>query len=80
MKIRAAYETEICVTEAGYVKIEQPNPMGDEPSVVLLTADQLPHVIRELQALLDDRASWDYDQADHDAAADARTASTGAPS
>ena len=77
MKIRAAYETEICVTEAGYVKIEQPDPMGDELSVVLLTADQLPHVIRELQALLDDRESWDFDEKDPSAVADAQSAHAG---
>lgn len=69
MKIRSSYETAIDVTQSGYVRIEQADPMGDEPDVVLLMADQLPAVIRELQALLEDRASWDFDERDQDEAA-----------
>jgi hypothetical protein len=62
MKIRGSYETNIDTTQGGYIRIEQPDPMGDDPMIVLLSADQLPKVIEELQALYDDRESWDYDQ------------------
>lgn len=77
MKIKGSYETEIDATTSGYVKIEQIDPMGDEPSVVLLTADQLPAVIRELQAMLDDRESWDFDERDPDAVAAAEDRQAG---
>lgn len=60
-KLRQAHETEIYVSDAGYVAIKQPGSMGEEDSIVVLTADQLPHVIRELQALLEDRQSWETD-------------------
>jgi hypothetical protein len=66
MKIRGSYDTEIDVTRGGYVRIEQPDPMGGDNSVVLFTADQLPALIRELQALLDDRDSWDFDETESD--------------
>jgi hypothetical protein len=52
-------ETEIYLTEGGYVAIKQPaqNESGDH--VCLLSADQLPELIRELQALYDDRKTWE---------------------
>ena len=51
-------ETEITTTEGGYVAIRQPAPDADLEQVCLLSPDQLPELIRELQALYDDRASW----------------------
>jgi hypothetical protein len=46
-------ETEIYTTDDGFVAIEQPND-----TVVLLSADQLLAVIRELQSCYDNRAEW----------------------
>jgi hypothetical protein len=66
MKIKGSYETEIFPTQGGYVRIEQDDPMGGDESAVVLTADQLPAVIRELQALLDDRESWEFGETDSD--------------
>lgn len=40
-------ETEIYTTEGGYVAITQPAP-SDSQQVCLLSADQLPELIREL--------------------------------
>ena len=51
-------ETEIYTTEGGYVAIKQPAPPESE-QVCLLTADQLPELIRELQSLYDDRRMWE---------------------
>ena len=51
-------ETEITLTDDGYVAISQPARDPDFEQVCLLSSDQLPEIIRELQALYDDRASW----------------------
>lgn len=51
--------TEIYTTEGGYVAIRQPAAVeADDDQVCILSADQLPQLIRELQALYDDRRSW----------------------
>ena len=50
-------ETEISTTD-GYVAIRQPGPDTDFEQVCLLSSDQLPEIIRELQALYDDRKAW----------------------
>lgn len=52
-------ETEIYTTEGGYVAIQQPAPTAAEQQICLLSADQLPQLIRELQTLYDDRKSWE---------------------
>jgi hypothetical protein len=51
-------ETEIYTTEGGYVAIRQPAP-SDSQQVCLLSADQLPELIRELQTLYDHRRTWE---------------------
>jgi hypothetical protein len=52
-------DTEIYTTEGGYVAIKQPAPIAKTEQVCLLSADQLPELIRELQALYDNRQTWD---------------------
>ena len=52
-------ETEIYTTEGGYVAIKQPAPTAESEQVCLLSADQLPELIRELQTLYDDRRTWE---------------------
>lgn len=52
-------ETELYVTEGGYVAIHQPAPTPGEEQLCLLSADQLPELIRELQTLYDDRRTWE---------------------
>jgi len=52
-------DTEIYTTEGGYVAIKQPAPSADVEQVCLLSADQLPELIRELQTLYDDRRKWE---------------------
>jgi hypothetical protein len=59
MKLTKAYETEI-VAKSGYVWIEQEDTTSEGSSTILLHANQLKDVIDELQALLDDRASWEH--------------------
>ena len=54
-----AVDTELYLTEGGYVAIHQPAPSAAEDQLCLLSADQLPELIRELQALYDDRKSWE---------------------
>jgi hypothetical protein len=52
-------ETELYTTEGGYVAIKQPAKTPDVEQICLLTADQLPELIRELQELYDDRKAWE---------------------
>jgi hypothetical protein len=52
-------ETEIYTTEGGYVAIRQPAPAADQQQICLLSADQLPQLIRELQTLYDERKAWE---------------------
>jgi hypothetical protein len=66
LRIKRSYETEVYATEReGYVAIKQRGDNGDE-DLILLTADQLPSVIKELQALCSRRAEWEHDMADRD--------------
>ena len=59
-KIRGGtVDTEIYITEGGYVAIKQPAPTTSDGHVCLLSADQLPELIRELQTLYDDRKTWE---------------------
>jgi hypothetical protein len=51
-------ETEIYTTEGGYVAIRQEAADAAAEQVCILSADQLPQLIRELQALYDDRKRW----------------------
>jgi hypothetical protein len=51
-------ETEISTIDGGYVAIRQPAQDAAFEQVCLLSPDQLPELIRELQALYDDRRSW----------------------
>ena len=67
LKLLPAYETEIYPNKGGYVSIEQRDNMGTgEDSLIVLTASQLPEVIRELQALYDSRESWQGGEPDED--------------
>jgi hypothetical protein len=58
-KIKGAIETQVYTAEGGYVAIKQSAPVGDADQVCKLTADQLPELVRELQALYDARATWE---------------------
>ena len=53
-------QTEVYTTEGGYVAIKQPASVDrHDDQVCLLSADQLPELIRELQALYDGRKAWE---------------------
>jgi hypothetical protein len=52
-------ETEIYTTEGGYVVIKQPAQIAANEQICLLSADQLPELIRELQTLYDGRKTWE---------------------
>lgn len=59
LKLPQAYETEVYVTDGGYVAIKQPDDGRGDDTVVLLTASQLGPVIEELRARLNDREEWE---------------------
>ena len=52
-------ETVLYTTEGGYVAILQPAQDETTEQICLLSADQLPQLIRELQALYDNRRTWE---------------------
>lgn len=49
MKMKASFETEVYLCEGGYLAIKQIDPLGDEPTVVCLTHEQVKLLARELQ-------------------------------
>jgi hypothetical protein len=53
-------QTEVYTTEGGYVAIRQPAQIdAADDQVCILSADQLPELIRELQNLYDHRKTWE---------------------
>jgi len=66
LRIKRSYETEVYAEEReGYVVIKQVHE-GRDDDVILLTADQLPFVIKELQALGSRREEWEHDMQDRE--------------
>jgi hypothetical protein len=66
MRIKRSYETEVFAAERdGYAAIKQTGENGEE-ELILLTADQLPLVIKELQALHKRREEWEHERPDRD--------------
>jgi hypothetical protein len=57
-EISGTVVTEIYTTEGGYVVIKQSAQVAADEQVCLLSADQLPELIRELQMLYDGRQTW----------------------
>jgi hypothetical protein len=55
-KFPGLVETPIYTTD-GYVAVAQPGAEGEE-RVCLISVDQLPDVIRELEALYEKRSTW----------------------
>jgi hypothetical protein len=49
---------DIYTTEDGYVALKQMSQVEGADSLCLLSVDQIPGVIRELQALYANRQSW----------------------
>ena len=66
LRIKRSYETEVYAeSREGYVAIKQIHDGGGE-DLILLTADQLPFVIKELQALYARREEWEHDMQDRE--------------
>jgi len=66
LRIKRSYETEVYAeSREGYVAIKQVHD-GHEEDLILLTADQLPAVIKELQALFSKREEWEHDLQDRE--------------
>ena len=53
MKLKAHYETETYMTAGGYYAIKQEDPMGNDPSIVLLKPEQIRALIRDMTVALD---------------------------
>jgi hypothetical protein len=58
-QIDGAIETQVFVTEGGFVAIRQPARLDRTDQICLLSADQILPIVRELQALYDNRREWD---------------------
>jgi hypothetical protein len=57
--IKGLIQTDIYTTEGGYVALKQPSQLGGDDSICLLSVDQLPDVIGELQTLYANRQRWE---------------------
>jgi hypothetical protein len=57
-KIDGQIELAIYTTEAGYVALKQETESGRDDVVCLVSVDQLPDVIAELQDLYANRRAW----------------------
>lgn len=53
MKLKPAYETEAYITVGGYYAIKQPDPMGGDEMVILLTQAQASAIIKDMQECLE---------------------------
>lgn len=53
-KLKAAFETEIYISDGGYFVLKQDDPLSDESIHVCLTPEQMRVVIREMQEALED--------------------------
>jgi hypothetical protein len=56
--IRGLIQIDIYTTEGGYVALKQPSQLGGDDSICLLSVDQLPEVIGELETLYENRQRW----------------------
>lgn len=50
-KLRQTYETEIYISEDGYIVIKQPSSLGEEPQMVLFSPEQAKRVAGALTDL-----------------------------
>ena len=62
MKLSAHYETEAYMTAGGYYAIKQEDPMGNDPSIVLLKPDQLRALIKDMSEALGNLELFDGDE------------------
>ena len=52
MKLRPAYETDAYISVFGYYAIKQPDYLGGDDAVVLLTRDQVIEIVKDMQECL----------------------------
>jgi hypothetical protein len=57
--IDGTIETEVFVTEGGFVAIRQPARLDRSDQICRLSADQILPIVRELEALYHNRREWD---------------------
>ncbi|WP_334067282.1 hypothetical protein [Burkholderia cepacia] len=57
IKLKASYETEIYISQGGYLVIHQVNGLGEE-SRILLSPDQARAVASEISHQLEDTTWW----------------------
>lgn len=58
MKLKSTYETEVYISDGGYLAIAQPDPMGGEAQIVLLSPEQARLVARKLEEAASDDGWW----------------------
>jgi hypothetical protein len=58
MKLKPSYETEAYITVGGYYAIKQPDPMGGDEMVILLTRTQVAAIVKDMKECLDIVGKW----------------------
>jgi hypothetical protein len=58
IKLKPALETEVYISEGGYIAIKQPEGLAGEETVVCLTPDQALLVMREMGRMVEAKDCW----------------------
>ncbi|MGF6856020.1 hypothetical protein [Paraburkholderia sp. CI3] len=58
IKLKATLETEVYISQGGYLAINQENNIGEE-STVILSPDQARVVVKEIERQLEDTSWWE---------------------
>ncbi len=66
MKLKAAYETEVYISNGGYLCLRQSDPAGGDDSVVMLSEEQAKLVAKEIERLLRDGGWWEASEETED--------------
>lgn len=59
MKLKSTYETECYISESGYYVIKQSDPFVSEEMRILLSPQQMQHIINHMTDAVIDSSWWD---------------------
>ncbi len=66
MKLKATYETEVYISEGGYLCIKQKDFTGNEDAVVMFSPEQATLVANEMFRLAHDAGWWELGSSDEE--------------
>ena len=67
MKLKQQFETVLYVSDYGYYCISQPNDFSKEPSLVMLSPDQMAAIAKHWETMKEDHnLAWSYEDGGED--------------